>query len=729
MATKCDIAKADAENIIDNQEHKEEYLDKNSKVNKVLDEGKELQDILDNEYSTGQFVDESVINEKINKLYGNNSERKKLAIKIRALMDANESLAEYILQFAIEHIGENQKVGTAVAKDKNGNLVQVDRHIELSRFPLSSLKTIYAEALKPSFSTEGIGIINFNGIFTNLITPKQRGAKEPSGAFWIIQRAVNGYANRVSHRITRFTSKLKDKDGKVVWEGMNSIYQHIQSLANYHPQNSDPDLDLKYTAFFSRFMEGRVFQNDNGEWMIYADYGPITDERNFVQFHDKTNDVKHGWLNPVLLKDFTPQNKKKGDYYIEMTPRSKKEFLELTKKARKIDDAVFEYFQKAMQSSLESIADELSAAFPNLKRQEVFQIMFRNKTETSKNLSKIILSKLTKEQLELYETLYKAFEPMVQDEFILVTGSKVEKRKNHWPGQFNEDLFKPMLDKLVMQLENTVDSLTKLYDNKEDESGNKFDDSQLAHLRKTIRVYNSKLNYATVLSKKLDGYPTDVVHNQVLALVNDNKFFKRISNAYDRSQARVDDGVYFDYLRNMSGTVERNILVSKLIKSIITSKNKNSKKMHEVVSRSAINLFKVPFHGTDIFRTGFLNRILPTPNTVEGINNMLNYIPGRNRTALQLAKTHRFISSYLSGTYLAGLGTTVQNMTDSLRNLIYSSWDETRAALRHMNDDTKKKNIERIIEASGITEFSDFFSRSMVNGILDRYIKSYDGLG
>ena len=403
---------------------------------------------------------------------------------------------------------------------------------------------------------------------------------------------------------------------------------------------------------------------------------------------------------------------------------ARKEFFKIVKEARKIDDAVFEYFQKEMQISLENIADELHQAFPNLKRQEVFQIMFRNKTETSKNLSKKILSKLTPEQLEMYEMLYKTFEPMIQDEFILVTGSKVEKRKNHWPGQFNEDLFKPMLDQLVMQLDNTVDSLTELYDSKEDESGNKFDDKQLGHLRKTIRVYTSKFNYAKVLSKKLDGYPTDVVHNQVLALVNDNKFFKRISNAYDRRQVRTDNGVYFDYLRNMAGTVERNILISKLIKSIVTSKNKNSKKMHEIVSRSAANLFKVPFHGTDVFRTGFLGRILPTPNTTESINNMLNYIPGRNKTALQLNKTYKAISSYLSGTYLAGMGTTVQNLTDSLRNIIYSSFRETKVAFEMLRNATIKENIERVIEAAGFTEFSDFFSRSMVNGIVDRMVEN-----
>ena len=253
MATNCDIKKNELETIIDNEEAKQEYFDKNSKVNKIRDEGKELQDILDNEYPKGRFIDESIVNKHMNELYGPMSKNKKLAIKIRALMNANETLAEVILQFAIEHIGQNQKVGTAVKKNKDGNLVQVERHLVLSRFPISSLKVIYREALKPSFATEGVGMMNFNGILTPLITPKQRGAKEPSGGFWIMQRAVTNYANRVSHRILRFTKPHK---GKVSWMGMNKIYESIKNLELYHPQNTDPNLGKNYVSFFSRFMDG-----------------------------------------------------------------------------------------------------------------------------------------------------------------------------------------------------------------------------------------------------------------------------------------------------------------------------------------------------------------------------------------------------------------------------------------------------------------------------------------
>ena len=718
MATKCDISKTEAENIINNQEEKDEYFDKKSAVNYILDEGKELQEVLDNEFPKGRFQDESVINKKINDLYGPMSKAKKLAIKIRALMNANESLAEYILQFAIEHIGENQKVGTGVAKNKNGDLVQTERHLVLSRFPMTSLKVIYREALKPSFSTEGVGIMNFDGILTPLITPKQRSLKEPSGAFWVIRQAVNSYANRVSHRIVKFTSKSKEH------AGMDNVLSMVEGLTSFHKKIDDPELSRKYTRIFSMFMDGRIFQNDNGEWMIMADYGPITNERNFVQFFDGTNDIKHGWQNPVLLKDFAPPNKKKGAFYIDMPDKARQQFFKAVNEARKIDDLVLPYFEKEMQKSLEMIADELHKAFPNLKREEVFQILFRGKTPLSKQLSDKILSKLTPEQLEMYNMLQKTFEPVIQNEFVIVNGSKVEKRKNHWPGQFNEDLFKPMLDQLIMQFDNTIEALNELYDNKEDNDGNKFSSEELSHLRKTIRIYNSKLNYANVISKKLDGYPVDIVHNNIAALVNDNKFFKRITGAYDRRQSRTDGAVYYDYLRNMSGTVERNILISKLIKSIVMSKNKNSAKMHKIVSESAINLFKLPFHGTDVYRKGFLNRIIPTPNTVEGVNKLLNRIPGREKTSMQLNKTYRAISSYLSGTYLSGLGTTIQNMGDALRNIIYTSFDEVKYANGQLGDKAIINKINSVIESSGIIEFSDFFSRSMVNGVVDRQVEA-----
>ena len=89
--TKCDMNKKQLENIIANEDARNEWFEENSVVNKIADESKELQDILDNEYPIGRFIDVSVVNEKMNKLYGPMSTAKKIAIKIRALILNNES--------------------------------------------------------------------------------------------------------------------------------------------------------------------------------------------------------------------------------------------------------------------------------------------------------------------------------------------------------------------------------------------------------------------------------------------------------------------------------------------------------------------------------------------------------------------------------------------------------------------------------------------------------------
>ena len=75
--TICDTSKNHLDNHNENEEDRVEVLHNKSKVNKLRDESERLEDILSQEYSKGQFIDESVINQIINKLYGKNSERRR----------------------------------------------------------------------------------------------------------------------------------------------------------------------------------------------------------------------------------------------------------------------------------------------------------------------------------------------------------------------------------------------------------------------------------------------------------------------------------------------------------------------------------------------------------------------------------------------------------------------------------------------------------------------------
>ena len=101
MSTPCKIERNNVEVELQNQEDREEYFDTNSAVKKYKNEAADILNILEEEYSKGQFIDESIVNQKLNKLYGKGSDRVKLAVKIRAIMDADESLAEYLHQFII----------------------------------------------------------------------------------------------------------------------------------------------------------------------------------------------------------------------------------------------------------------------------------------------------------------------------------------------------------------------------------------------------------------------------------------------------------------------------------------------------------------------------------------------------------------------------------------------------------------------------------------------------
>ena len=82
MSTKCKIEKNNVEVELQNQEDREEYFDTNSAVKKYKNEAADILNILEEEYPKGRFIDESIVNQKLNKLYGKQSENLKLAIKI-----------------------------------------------------------------------------------------------------------------------------------------------------------------------------------------------------------------------------------------------------------------------------------------------------------------------------------------------------------------------------------------------------------------------------------------------------------------------------------------------------------------------------------------------------------------------------------------------------------------------------------------------------------------------
>ena len=71
----------------------------------------------------------------------------------------------------------------------------------------------------------------------------------------------------------------------------------------------------------------------------------------------------------------------------------------------------------------------------------------------------------------------------------------------------------------------------------------------------------------------LNDYHYDATTGDIMHFANDNKHFKRISNAFDIRSSRYDEGVYYDYLSSMMTAVQRNMLNISLVETLNRIKN------------------------------------------------------------------------------------------------------------------------------------------------------------
>lgn len=204
------------------------------------------------------------------------------------------------------------------------------------------------------------------------------------------------------------------------------------------------------------------------------------------------------------------------------------------------------------------------------------------------------------------------------------------------------------------------------------------------------------------------GYHEDQLSGGiVIPFKADNKYFKSVSNAYDIRSARSDNAVYYDYLKHVMSSIERNILSGKLVKALRVSSQKNTEKMNKALSAEAINLFKTTFNTPDV--QGPFSRSFPNQfGSSEAINNTLNWIPGRNKTAKELHTTYQIINNWITSIYLGGAHTVTQNKMDVRRNSIHFSKKVLNRAMDSYDDPVEGPLYRKLIQLSGITEFSEF---------------------
>ena len=733
----CEIIKENSETIKENDITQQEIADAESKF---INFDSEAIDKLLETSLPGTVLDEKDVNKWLVDHWGSQKKNKILASKIMGLIRGNNLIGEMMYDYILTHLPPGIKVG-----DEKGNF-------DLSKFPRSSLKLFYRQVLgmTKAINPEGKSYANFGGIWSALRTPVDLKWREPTGAFGYITNATRDYASMTSRRIKTFMDnlpRLKQEAKKLVYKkGDEAVKKNPKLLGKRIFKDSDlPRLSMKdilgntgiigdemtlqskdMEAFFAMNMMGWIYE-ENGKFYIYQDWQVRTDEEGNNLRYDSGDplvpgDFMFGFENPVLLKDFDAARfplEVDLSGFSDMTKSQLKRFKDMKDEARKTDNIVFEYMDAKMAQSTAFLVEQLNKSFPSLNAGDVKFISFNpglaefdiNKVHGSlkEKIARYyeILGRLTKKEKEQYDLFMNAFGMNINDEFIIANGiaepRKAERRKNHWPVLYQIDVYKPMLDNLIIEL-------TMKRDQIENEIKKPNENSNIPRLKSDLKMYNAKIDHAKGIQANFDNYHLDVKNNLTMPFAKDNKYFKRVSNAYNIRSARKDNGVYYDYLKHGMSAVERNILTGNLISSLNAAKS-------DAVKRASVNQYRIPFSDPKV--EGMFGL------TAEGT---LGWF-GSFTTPERLQRNLRSVNSYLSGMFLSGPMTPITNLTAVIENFHDYGYRSTKDAFFLFNgkesniidDETglkRKEMIGRMIQDSGIAEFSDFFSEAMVNGIV-----------
>ena len=315
----------------------------------------------------------------------------------------------------------------------------------------------------------------------------------------------------------------------------------------------------------------------------------------------------------------------------------------------------------------------------------------------------------------------------VNDSMVIANGGvynpdEKEYRQNYWPTMYNVDVLKPMLTKMRETWTDLLDKTNDLYERKKDA----MTVNDRVRIYKAIEILESKLNSVNSILDNMDGYHVDAHHMSLMHFAKDNKHFKRISNAYDLRSSRLDDGLFYDYLKHIMGGIEKNNLAGDLLETLrrikedrLSKNPKWSKGEGDSIIAAAINLHRNTYHSVQTM--GMFGSIEGWTNKINGVTGVF----GTTTTPEMVSRYLRTFTSSLSGLFLQNATSAITNFGGAYENIINEGIKSTLNGFKLYYNSNKKmqKGMETIIQQSAITEFSDFFSKAMVNGIIQTQLE------
>ncbi|QDP57678.1 MAG: hypothetical protein Unbinned3338contig1000_54 [Prokaryotic dsDNA virus sp.] len=497
-------------------------------------------------------------------------------------------------------------------------------------------------------------------------------------------------------------------------------------------------------------------------------------------------DIMYSFQKPVRFKDYV-KKEPKANFYLKLNDKQKEKFVNLTKSARPLLDTVFNYTTGEMSDVTQGILDKFVSLFDGVFAKDImdpstrksfnemaikkifffdtteldypsqmvkdnYTLLYKDVEQANGEIKTIpyvdLLEHLTDDQKELVEIIQENFANTVSDGMVLANGGSYypdepEFRKNYYPTRYDSNVLREMVSKLMNELERDISKLSLAAENTE-----KYTVEEIAIIKDKIKILNSKLESAQTTFNNLSNYHVDSQTNTLMHLAKDNKHFKRISNAYDLRNSQRGISVFLDVLTAQMTAIERNHLASTLLDGLILIKKDQQKPESKRFLKSKKEVMALIKAGINNHRTTYSSvKESGMFGDYESYTTFSNFIRSWNPAYIIMQQLERLFPKRFSGTlYRANVdphtqmkksrilqtqwsGLSLNKASSAITNVSGLANTVFKAGLKKTFDAInlyfqKQEGIQKLINLSGVTNFSDFFSDAMVNGITEAQLES-----
>ena len=394
-----------------------------------------------------------------------------------------------------------------------------------------------------------------------------------------------------------------------------------------------------------------------------------------------------------------------------MTPKMIKEFKKQALRYEGLHKNVWDFLNEEFDKSTKELYAELKDLVPaDWTLEDVSALFFgedpakftRINKKTGKTVSWNDLNDKQKELISLlhtHATKYNVLKPFIFNAKHEEEGPS--EGRQSFPIIYNQMKFSFMWDDMIFEYNKRKEEIEGELDNLAEKKSLTKDEQELRfNLKQEKKILISIVKRAEWIRDRKDDYPVDMGTGTYLALGDDTKHIKHISNAFNILEARSDKGTYFRYLQHNMAALERNRFTTILIKNMKRARS-------EAVQNYMLNLYKVALYQPDA-ASGF--------SWLKWDSDTVSRNFGRFRINISAATIDRKMRKWLSaisGNLLRGVSTAIQNYTAIGEKFIDVGTERVIEALELI--ETGGKDVERLISLSGVVDFREFFSSSLTS--------------